>query len=684
MFDFLTRFKIGVKLGIAFGLVTVTFAAVLGITIAAAVNVLAIRDVQAHQLFPARAAILGAQKLFWSLDDYGAYQLLATDPSTVQNYSDRYKQTLTAMNGRIAIAERLAATATERRSLADFHRLVDGPDGYYAGSAKALAAAAAGHRSTSQKSYSALPPDAPAEVLERYLVDADAQIATGNAEAAYRERVALILGGALGLGAVVFGIAITAAISRIISRALKTATAALDEIVVEDVAAFTRAVDQLAKGDLTGKIASRRQQLPVRGKDEIAALGTTYNRLALALEDMGTQYTAAIGGLRSLVSSVATASTSLAAASDEASAAAKESTSAVSQITQAVDIVSLGATDQAEKIADTATAIEELSRTADQIAAVASHQAESIAVTTTALAKLDAGIAELSSQGSVLTTSAREATSEAATGDAAVTETAGTITQLQAVTSTAAGAMVSLEQRSAQVEEIVETIEDIADQTNLLALNAAIEAARAGEHGRGFAVVADEVRKLAERSSLATREISKILGAVKKETVAAAEAMRTSSHSMDAGIAVSERASRSLESVRIAIATTSGVAESLANQALEMRNASTRVTDSMDSASAAIDENTAAATEMRSTTEHVTRAMLPIAATAAANAYAANEAALSTRQLAIGIGEIDSSARSLRDQAETLNALVSKFIVEESPEVRALTSVRRTRPLALR
>jgi methyl-accepting chemotaxis protein len=104
----------------------------------------------------------------------------------------------------------------------------------------------------------------------------------------------------------------------------------------------------------------------------------------------------------------------------------------------------------------------------------------------------------------------------------------------------------------------------------------------------------------------------------------------------------------------------------------------------MDSASAAIDENTAAATEMRSTTEHVTRAMLPIAATAAANAYAANEAALSTRQLAIGIGEIDSSARSLRDQAETLNALVSKFIVEESPEVRALTSVRRTRPLALR
>jgi methyl-accepting chemotaxis protein len=115
--------------------------------------------------------------------------------------------------------------------------------------------------------------------------------------------------------------------------------------------------------------------------------------------------------------------------------------------------------------------------------------------------------------------------------------------------SAAAGKVGDLGKSSNQIGEIVAVIEDIADQTNLLALNAAIEAARAGEQGRGFAVVADEVRKLAERTSRATKEIADRIRTIQTETKTVVQAMEVGSSQVEEGVKAAEKTGASLQEI---------------------------------------------------------------------------------------------------------------------------------------
>src|SRR5262249_46970260 len=134
--------------------------------------------------------------------------------------------------------------------------------------------------------------------------------------------------------------------------------------------------------------------------------------------------------------------------------------------------------------------------------------------------------------------------------------------RIQEQVSASALAVQELGQKGQQIGQIVQAIEDIAQQTNLLALNAAIEAARAGEQGKGFAVVADEVRKLAERSAEATREIAELIDSVRAGVDQAVAAMEASNHEVAEGAATSSEAGKAITGIMEAVVSVSKLAES--------------------------------------------------------------------------------------------------------------------------
>ena len=167
----------------------------------------------------------------------------------------------------------------------------------------------------------------------------------------------------------------------------------------------------------------------------------------------------------------------------------------------------------------------EISSTSTQMAAGAEEQSTQASEVATSVQQMTASILENSQNASHTAKIAEEATIKAKEGTAAMKTAREGMEEIVMGAGKTGEIVASLSSRADQIGEIIQVINDIADQTNLLALNAAIEAARAGEQGRGFAVVADEVRKLAERTTKATQEIAEKINAIQDDTVKASQSM---------------------------------------------------------------------------------------------------------------------------------------------------------------
>lgn len=260
-----------------------------------------------------------------------------------------------------------------------------------------------------------------------------------------------------------------------------------------------------------------------------------------------------------------------------------------------------------EAIDATASASTQISASTDQLAAGAHEQSAQTLEVASAVEQMAKTILETTSNATRASESARNSGVIAIEGGKVVSETINGMNKIAEVVTQAAYTVKDLGKSSDKIGEIVQVIDDIADQTNLLALNAAIEAARAGEQGRGFAVVADEVRKLAERTTKATKEIAIMIKQIQKETNEAVHSMEKGTDEVNSGKHLAQKAETALHQI---INSSNEVVDNVAQVAAaseEQSSAAETISKNVEAISAVTNESAAGTQEIAKAAEDLSR-----------------------------------------------------------------------------
>lgn len=333
------------------------------------------------------------------------------------------------------------------------------------------------------------------------------------------------------------------------------------------------AAEEISNGDL-------RTNIPIVSQDEFGQLSMSFNKMT--------------DSLRKFLQHMRQTGEQLSASSEQLSAGAHESAQAATQVAGSIAGVAHSIDLQLNEISDTSATMQKMS-TSIQHVAVSTNQ--------------------------VVGQSA-EATARAIDGSKAVDKAVSQMAQIEQTVNTSAQVVAKLGDRSKEIGQIVDTIAGIAGQTNLLALNAAIEAARAGEQGRGFAVVADEVRKLAEQSSQAARQIATLITEIQKDTDKAVLTMNDGTREVRTGAEVVNAAGQAFREIVVLVTQVSERVKDFYTSTEEMSSGSQQIVVAMntidkmsrtvaaetETVSAATEEQTASMEEIASASQSLLRA----------------------------------------------------------------------------
>ncbi|MEN6356156.1 MAG: methyl-accepting chemotaxis protein [Armatimonadota bacterium] len=420
------------------------------------------------------------------------------------------------------------------------------------------------------------------------------------------------------------------------------------------VSEIAEAAERVAGGDL-------RLNLKSASQDEIGLLFASFQRM--------------IEELRSVVGNVKHSAEIVASSSHELSAISKDVTQGTQQIMDTVGQVATGSQEQSQTAQSSSDAMQQLGRAIDEVASGAQSQAKYVENTVGLVQQISASIEEVANLSQESAVNGKHVSDIAITGGKEVAETVGGMERIREATEKVAEMVRQLGDSSQQIGTIVETIDDIAEQTNLLALNAAIEAARAGEHGKGFAVVADEVRKLAERSSKATGEIADLISNIQDMTKSAVEAMNDSSKEVAEGTELAGHAGEVLKDIQNAVAGIVSEIHQISVDTQHVSGSSADIVKAIENVSSVTQQTTAAAQEMSASSAEVVHQIEQVAALSEQNAASAEEVSAATEEQNTAAEELNASAEELAGMARELQSLVSQFKLDDSPSTGSLQDI---------